>query len=192
VSEIIKPGAALLFMKVGAHARENLDDIFERKAKEIEDTGFAMWGYGGNTCHPRTMVQPFAEEFAPRGPIYLCMQEMQSSHWAEPLRAHEYSPDGIDWRKIPDTINVKGSRFALVIKNLRREKLTLPLARTQVAVGNSRGKLGSRYVQGRVDKACLQVMPQPQLVNDQRGIETDIDLIAELAEPFAVFLRDPR
>src|SRR5215467_6180509 len=103
-------------MKVGTHAQETLADIIARKSREIEKTGYAMWGYGGNTCHPRTMVQPFAEAWAGKdAPIYLCMQEMDSRHFAEPLRATEYSVDGLEWTTIPDTINVLGSRFALMV-----------------------------------------------------------------------------
>ena len=56
-----RPGDGILFMKVGVHARESLEDIIERKDKEIRDAGYALWGYGGSTCHPSTMVQPFGE-----------------------------------------------------------------------------------------------------------------------------------
>src|SRR5258705_3361613 len=150
MTRIVRPGAGLLFMKVGTHARESLEDITARKKKEIGDTGNGMWVYGGNTCHPRTMVQPFAEDLAARRQqIILCMQAMESSHWAEQLRASEFSLDGIEWKGIPPTINVLGSRFALVIKELREEEHVLPLNQTKVAIGNSRGRLGSRYVQGR-------------------------------------------
>ncbi len=191
MTTIVKPGAGLLFMKVGTHARESLEDIIARKSKEIADTGYGMWGYGGNTCHPRTMVQPFAEELAIRKqPIYLCMQAMVSSHFAEPLRASEYSPDGITWKPVPNTIHVLGSRYALVIKELRREEHVLPLNQTKVAVGNSRGRLGSRYLQGRVDKACLEVLEEPERTNEENIPLISIDIVAELAEPYAVFLRD--
>jgi hypothetical protein len=117
------------------------------------------------------------------------MQAMTSSHFAEPLRAREYSSDGLAWNRIPDTISVLGSRFALVIKDLREEEHVLPLNQTRVAVGNSRGKLGSRYIQGRVDKACLDVLEQAELPNEGLAV-VRINLVAELAEPFAVFLRD--
>lgn len=191
MTTIVKPGAGLLFMKVGTHAQETLEDIIARKSKEIEDTGYAMWGYGGNTCHPRTMVQPFAEDLAARQqPIVLCMQAMESKHFAEPLRANEFSPDGINWQLIPPTIHVLGSRYALVIKGLRSEQHNLPLNQTKVAVGNSRGRLGSRYIQGRVDKACLEVIDEPERTNDPDTSLIKIDLVAELAEPYAVFLRD--
>ena len=41
-----RPGDGILFMKVGVHARESLEDIIERKDKEIRDAGYALRGYG--------------------------------------------------------------------------------------------------------------------------------------------------
>jgi hypothetical protein len=178
-------------MKVGTHAKETLEDIIARKTKEIEKTGFAMWGYGGGTCHPRTIVQPFASGSERNGNvIYLCMQEMNSKHFAEPVRADEFSVDGEVWEDIPRTIDVLGSRYALVVKNLRKEALTLPLSRTRVAIGNSTGRDGSRYVQGRVDKACLEI--GEDVASGPRDDEdaVSIGLVAELAKPYAVFLRN--
>ncbi len=193
MSEIIRPGAALLFMKVGSHAQESLDVILKRKNDEIAATGRAMWGYGGNTCHPRTMVQPFAEEQAERGnPIYLCMEEMESSHWADPDIAAEYSADGITWHEIEDDIKVKGSRFALVINKLHRENFQLHLDQTRVAIGLNKGRIGSRYISGRVDKACLEVTDARELSNSPDRKEVRIDLVAELLPPYAVFLRGSR
>ena len=192
MTDILKPGAGILFMKVGIHARESLDDIIARKSKEIEDTGYAMWGYGGNTCHPRTMVRPFTDAFANKGPIFLCMQEIRSNHSAEPLRARESSVDGLNWEPIPKSINVNGSKFALVIKGLRRQDLVLPLERTKVAVGQNRGRVGSRYVRGRVDKACLEIGVEPERTNVEDKKLIPINLVAELASPFAVFLRNDR
>lgn len=193
MSAIVTPGNGIVFMKVGTHAQETLEDIFERKTKEIERTGYAMWGYGGNTCHPRTMVQPFALEHASAGrPIYLCMEEMNSKHWAPPTVAAEFSPDGLDWSAIPTPIEVRGSRFALTIKALRKERFTLPLDQTKVALGMNMGRSGSRYINGRVDKACLDIMETAELSNDTETRELPISLVAELSSPFAVFLRGNR
>jgi hypothetical protein len=192
VSGIIHPGAGVLFMKVGTHAQEDLADIIARKTREIDAAGFGMWGYGGNTCHPTTMVQPFAERYAERGePIHLVMEEMNSNHFAEPLCAAEYSADGREWREIPKEIEVRGSRFALVINNLRTDRFDLPLDQTKVAVGNNMGRLGSRYIAGRVDKACLEVMDVPERTNEEPKIRP-IHLVADLEKPFAVFLRNFR
>src|SRR5262245_800667 len=115
MNKIIYPGARILYMKVGTHAGEGLVDIIKRKSVEIQKTGFAMWGYGGNTCHPTSMVQPFARSFAEQGKsIHLCMEQMTSNHHAPPLCAAEYSVDGVNWKVIPDTIEVRGSRYALM------------------------------------------------------------------------------
>lgn len=190
MTEIIHPGAGILFMKVGTHARETLEDIIARKTKEIEDAGYALWGYGGNTCHPQRMVQPFARTFEQRGEtIYLCMHEMQSKHFAEQVRADQCSEDAETWKDIPPTVNVLGSRYALVIKTLQHEELKLPLARTHVAIGNSQGRTGDRYISGRVDKACLEVTAEaPSSVDAEESI--DIGLVAEMIPPYAVYLRN--
>lgn len=194
MTERVEPGAGVLFMKVGTHAKETLADIIARKSKEIEETGFALWGYGGNTCHPRTMVQPFAADFENRQrPIYLCMQEMDSKHFAEPLRATEFSTDGTRWEQIPDTVNVLGSRFALVLEDLCEVNIVLPLSETKVAVGLSKGRPGDKYIRGQVDKACLEVIEDSRAHVDDGDInEIYIGLMAKLKKPYAVFLRDHR
>jgi hypothetical protein len=192
MNEILKPGAGLLFMKIGTHANESLADIIARKTEEIRRAGFAMWGYGGNTCHPGSMVQPFARTFAGRGQtIYLCMEEMNSNHFGVGIAA-EYSIDGLSWRDIPKTVEVRGSRYALVIEDLRKKKFTLPLDRTRVPVGPSTGRLGSRYIKGRVDKACLEVLSAAELSNETDPRTIDVGLVAKLKEPYAVFLRGQR
>jgi hypothetical protein len=179
----LRPGAAVLYMKVGTHAQEELQDILVRKDKEITEAGFAMWGYGGNTCHPTTKVQPFAK--AADRPIILCMQPMESRHFAEPLRAEEYSVDGIHWNLIPSSINVVGSRYALCIEDLTKVDETIDLGQMRVAVGNSRGLSGSQYVRGRVDKGCFEVagsaLGEPKPVH--------IGATAKLVAPYAVLLR---
>jgi hypothetical protein len=193
MNSIARPGEGILFMKIGTHAREGLADIISRKAAEIKSTGFGMWGYGGNTCHPTSMVQPFAQSFVEKGrSIHLCMEEMESNHYAEPLCAAEYSVDGLDWKEIPETIHVLGSKYALVIDQLHPEAFKLRLDQTKVPVGPSTGRLGSRYIQGRVDKACLEVLDHPELSNEAPAREIDIGLVARLVDPFAVFLRGQR
>ena len=56
MSIVLRPGTWCLVYE-GGDPCEPLDEIIKRKTKEIEEAGFAMWGYnGGNSCHPRTMV----------------------------------------------------------------------------------------------------------------------------------------
>jgi len=186
----LRAGQALLYMKIGTHAREGLEEIIARKTKEIEDAGFGLWGYGGSTCHPQIMVQPFAKDYEQRnGVIYLCMQPMVSKHFAEPIRADEFSVDGVTWEKIDPKINVMGSRYALVIKNLRAETFDLPLSKTKVALGNSMGALGSRYIKGRVDKACLELAEGFDIAGaDEQKVP--IRVVADIVTPYAVYVRN--
>lgn len=180
----IQPGDNILFMKVGTHASEELSHIIARKRAEIDAEGFALWGYGGSTCNPASMVQPFA--LATIGPIVLAMHPMVSSHFAEQVRAEEYSSDGINWAAVPEGINCLGSRYALLIDSLEEVEDAVDLSKTRVAVGPSRGKVGSDYVQGRVDKACLEVTDEP--AGDAKILP--IGLRASLVKPYAVFLRN--
>lgn len=194
MTELLKPGSGFIFMKVGTHAQEELADIIVRKRKEIADAGYSLWGYGGNTCHP-LRVQPFARDFVRRdGAIYLCMEPMRSHHVAPPVRAQQSSVDGVHWEPIPPEINVLGSRYALAIGDLRADEFELPLEQTRVAVGTSSGRRGDRYVSGRVDKACLEVVspldaPAPTEEAEAEGRVRKIGLVAELVEPYAVLLR---
>lgn len=191
MAAILQPHQGILFMKVGIHAQEDLGAIIARKTKEIEDAGFALWGYGGNTCHPTTMVQPFAKRHAAHGQrILLCMHEMTSNHFAEPIRAEQFSVDGHTWAPVPPAINVLGSRYALAIRALHTEEFILPLTKTRVAVGNSAGKVGSHYIKGRVDKACLELTEQAVIPPEPQEECIQINLVAELCDPYAVFLKN--
>lgn len=111
---------------------------------------------------------------------------------AEPLEAAEYSPDNVNWKVIPPEIRVLGSRFALVIEDLKQVDMMLPLDQTRVPVGPSTGRLGSKYIAGKVDKACLEILDAPVLLNDQEPKERKISLVATLRAPYAVFLRNFR
>jgi hypothetical protein len=194
MTDLLRPGSGFIFMKVGTHAQEELADIIERKRKEISDAGYGLWGYGGNTCHP-LRVQPFARDFVRRdGAIYLCMEPMRSHHVAPPARAEQSSVDGVHWEPIPQNINVLGSRYALAIGDLRTEEFEIPLDQTRVAVGTSQGRRGDRYIAGRVDKACLEVVGPLEAQPSPDGTEAEgrirkIGLVAELVEPYAVLLR---
>lgn len=186
---MLDPGDAVLYMKIGTHAQEDLADIIARKRQEIEEAGLAMWGYGGNTCHPTSMVQPFARDHMAAGHrIVLAMEPMDSKHFAEPIRAEQYSPDGLTWMAVPAGINVLGSRYALCVRSLNEVAEEIDLSMTRVALGNSKGKLGSRYVRGRVDKACLEVTADTDPTEGH--VIKHIGLVAELVEPFAVFLKN--
>jgi hypothetical protein len=185
----LQPGTPFLFMKVGTHANESLTDILDRKRREIEEGGFAMWGYGGNTCHPLSVVRPFAEMFVGQSePIKLVMEEIDSHHFAEQIAADQYSVNGQEWIDIDTRIHrVLGSRYALFINNLRLDEIKLPLSQSKVAIGACEGRRGDEYVKGRVDKACLIYDPGE---SQGESIITNIGLVADIVAPYAGLLRN--
>src|SRR5258706_290594 len=69
---------AFIFMKIGSHAGENLEEILERKQREIEVAGRTFWGYGGPPCHPLKQVQPFARSLVKQPTIFLLMEYINS------------------------------------------------------------------------------------------------------------------
>lgn len=178
----------LLYMKVGVHAKESLEDIIRRKQKEYDDTGMIFWGYGGNTCHPSRLVQPFARNCVQKGKeVYLVMEEIDSRHFAEQDAAKDYSEDGFIWRPVPEGIRVFGSRYALVLDRLEMDDFDLNLRDLNVAVGPSRGRLGVDYIKGQVDKGCFELhLGHPP--ESEKEIKR-ISLYARLKEPFAVHVR---
>lgn len=187
----IKPGDGVIFMKVGIHAKESLEDIIKRKQDEYAKAGKIFWGYGGNTCHPSKHVQPFARSHEKIGnPVHIVMHEMNSMHFAEPELAKQYSEDGIDWYDVPKGIEVRGSRYGMVIGGLSEEEFDLNLRQTIVAIGPSRGREGQDYIKGRVDKGCFEIQEQPLYPDIPNAKEIkQINLSAPLVAPYAVFLK---
>ena len=186
----LKDGDPFIYMKVGVHAREDLKHIIARKREEIRNAGGAFWGYGGNTCHPLNAVQPFLRDETERGvAVHLLMQEIESHHYADQVRAESYSEDGAIWAPVPEPINVWGSRYALVIDSLDEVDLSVALSDTRVGIGRFQGSPGSEYVRGRVDKACLVYAPAGAVTQDVQRIQ--LKLAAKLVAPYAVMLKNP-
>lgn len=179
---------AIIFMKVGRHAGEDFDEILERKRKEYEQAGMIFWGYGGGTMHPIQRVQPFARMKIEQGAgLTLVMEPIDSRHPDTKVYAKEYSKDGINWEPIPAGIRVRGSRYALILDEIQAGDLVIDLAQYSVGVGPSAGKIASEYLQGRVDKGCLDKLESPAPGVPPRMVT--VNPHAKLKEPFAVLLR---
>jgi hypothetical protein len=177
---------SMIFMKVGLHAGEEFEQILERKRLEYKRAGKIFWGYGGGTMHPIQRVQPFARMKLEHGEtIRLVMQEIVSRHPPTTVVAKEYSPDGVHWSPIPAGVEVKGSRYALILDEIQVGDLTVDLSQYRVGTGPSEGRNAVTYIKGRVDKGCLE-----------RGESADVPQTpvavhhtATLQAPFAVLLR---
>jgi len=190
MNEMLK-SAGLIYMKVGLHAGEPIDEIIERKRREFDTAGSIFWGYGGSTCHPLTMVQPFARDGAKSGrETLIIMEKMDSKHDAPPEVAKQYSDDGVNWQPIPTGIEVRGSRYAMVLDQLRVEEFNVDLRELQVSVGPSRGRAASNYLIGRADKGCFIYVPHRDPLPPDAKTTKHIGLVAQLKAPYAVLVRN--
>jgi hypothetical protein len=180
---------AFVFMKVGNHAGESFDEIISRKTAEFKKAGRIFWGYGGTSCHPSRQVQPFAKTHLKQsGKIYLLMQSIQSNADPDILPATKYSVDGINWKPIPAGIDVLGSRYALVLGEIKPGDLIFPAEEYVVGIGPSREKIAADYICGHVDKGCF-LRKQNALAPKKLKPPIQISYKAELLDPYAVFLR---
>ena len=178
-----------VFMKVGRHAGEELDEILARKRLELERAGRIFWGYGGGTMHPIEKVQPFVRSRIEHGgTIKLLMQSILSKHPDTPVVATQFSRDGTTWEEIPEGVEVRGSKYALVIGEIQSGgELEVDFDAYQVGAGPSSGRVASNYIKGRVDKGLLD--PRPVVPGGPDATRVPIHFAAQLVEPYAVLLR---
>ena len=181
--------SAFVFMKVGNHAGETFESILRRKNEEYQKTGRIFWGYGGSACHPIKQVQPFVEVYEKQnGSIYVLMQEIDSRAQPALLPAKEYSRDGVNWEDIPEGANVLGSRYALVLDEIKSTDFEINPHEYVIGAGPSKGKVAGEYMQGHIDKACL-VRPELAPSSDGRNRNRKIKYAAKLLFPHAVLVR---
>lgn len=180
-------GDAIVFMKVGRHAGETLDEIVARKMKEHEDAKEIFWGYGGGTMHPLSKVQPFMRSHVRnRDRVFFVMEAMDSNHPDSELFANQFSADGTNWSDVPEGIRVRGSRYALVLNEIEVGDLDVNLADYRVGIGPSEGRIASEYIRGRVDKGLFSYGGRSN--QDAGKSVKHISLVATLREPYAVLL----
>jgi hypothetical protein len=179
-----------LFMKVGNHAGETWDQILARKRKEYEKTGMIFWGYGGSACHPISQVQPFARlTIKEEGNVKLVMQPIKSNSDQDEAEATEFSEDGMVWKPIPKGIHVTGSRYALVLDEIKVGDLDLYLDEFEVGIGPSTGKVAEKYLTGRTDKGCLVKRSDITEPGEGERKVRKVQFMADLKAPFGVLLR---
>ena len=189
----------IIFMKVGRHAGENFEQILERKRREHAAAGKIFWGYGGGTMHPIQKVQPFVRMRIEQGRgIRLVMQTMNSQHPDTDVFATHYSADGVTWEEMPAGVEVRGSRYALVLDAIEEGDLNqeLNLSDYQVGAGPSAGKPAAKYISGRVDKGLLERKPVMSAPFADEGVPepkiVPVHYSALLKAPYAVLLKTER
>lgn len=175
----------IIIMKCGTHASEKIEDIFKRKKEEELKSGYIYWGYGGTLCHPLNQAQPFCND---NRKVYLLLTPTNSELNNEPKRAYYFSTNNKIWKNIDPNINVYGSKYALVIKNLQKCDFEIDLNDYEIAIGNSKEKNLADYLNGRVDKACATKRKSNNLSTKSKKVK--IVMIAELMNPYSIFVKE--
>lgn len=176
----------IIIMKYGIHASEQVDDIMSRKENEIRIAGEMFWGYGGSVCHPITQVNPFVNDNAKNNKkTYLLLTKTESELNNAPKEQFYYSFDKNNWEKLPNGICVKGSKYALICKKLKKCDFEIDLSEYCVAIGKNKGKRLNEYIQGRVDKACAV----RKISNSNETKIVKISYVAEVDDKGAAFVK---
>lgn len=147
---------SFIFMKVGPHARETLEDTVARKREEIRNGGYSIWGYGGSACHPTKQTQPFIQEYG--SPVLLMNPVLPTSRESFDIPdkiSTQYSIDGVVWQDLPSHVKVTGSKWAFWISEYKDTNDSIDLADFSVAAGPSKGRSGSHYIYSRSDKGVF-------------------------------------
>jgi hypothetical protein len=175
----------ILFMKAGPHSGDSLEEIINMKLEEESKIGKFFWGYSGSLCHP-FKVQEFCWIATKENEeVMLILSETKSAYGSkeEIRKVSEYSIDGKNWNKLPESIHLWNCKFAVTASKLRKVDQYIDLNEYVVVVKNGEVKLGE-YIRYRVNKACAILKNQahiPRLVK--------ISYIATLVPPFCIFVR---
>lgn len=180
-----REGERVLLMSVGTHASEEFVETIKRKQREIKEAGYALWGYGGSLGKPTgKLLQDFLN--GATDTIEVLMRPTNSSHNGDANRADEFSVDGINWDTIPDSINCRGSEWALCLDRLQVVDEAFNPNEFRVVGGVSNGKVGSVFrTRGQADQLRLEFVGG--------DVEPDFEPIwvrARLVSPYAVLVRD--
>ena len=181
---------AFIFMKVGPHGGEPLEDILNRKKSELDCMEWTFWGYGGTVLHPTNQVQRFVEERKiGLGCIEVLMQEVKGdSKSGPPLgTARQYATSDKElWKPIPHGIQT-GGKHALVLDGIEECELEIDLRDYEVGVGDKKGTNATKYLKYRTDKGAL-VKAQSRRNRPKEPNPVPIKYRARLVCPYAVFL----
>ena len=172
----------IIVMKVGPHSDMSLDEIIESKNKEEILNNVHYWGYSGVFCRPK-QVQEFCQNsvlnnHAPK----LVLIETKSSYSSDIGFINEYSADNINFEKFKNPVQLQGAQFSFVTKNLRKYD-KFKLDDFVVVGGKNNDKPLSKHLVFRVNK-CFG-----KYVGNSNSNELNV-LIADLVEPYAVWLRE--
>lgn len=179
----------LVISVVGTHAGESLEQIFERKKKEIKKVGYTYWLYKSHSAKPDTL-QKLAKSGKNNLDCFFISASGKSG--ARPTKEQSvskyFSNDGKQWQKIPNDILVTGSSkcaFALVLKEIN-------LVKKDINLWNySNFEDPNSPVRIRLGDSTLAVVKKSSTLHPDKMTSNVRKIIAvgRLTSPFSVWLK---
>ncbi len=188
MTELLTP-PAFVWCIAGPHINESLAEIVDRKSRDVERFGWCLWAYGGTgNAHPETEVRRLAEDHSGGGALPLLMPD-RGKKWPEvgvPFTGYRKSRDGEIVTLPRGMTPVTGGRtsWAFWITSLEwSEAAKVDVSQYVAPYSRSGPRRLPEYLRGSHGRACAaraEMVAPP----DERGIH----VVAELRDPFAVFL----
>ena len=181
---------AFVWCIAGPHIGETLTEIVERKRQDIQEFGWCLWAYGGRgNVQPETGVRRLATEDGAEGRLPLLMPNTGKLYPDNGVTFHSFVVSrAAEAQSIPPGMSpVTGGRssWAFRIASVEFSEDTVIDVGRYVAPYSRRGPQPlAEYLKGARGRACAALGPQPVGVMERR-----VEVVAELAEPYAVFLQ---
>jgi hypothetical protein len=188
VTTLVEP-PAFVWCIAGPHIGETLVAIVNRKRRDIERFGWCLWAYGGmGNAHPETEVRRLAKDFVDRQALQLLMPDTGKKYPDNGVPftgyQHQRSEAAVG---IPDGMSpVTGgqSSWAFLITSLDwSDDAVVDVARYTAPYARRGPQPLPDYLKGSHGRACAA-----RSVAAGGGLERRVHIVAELVEPYAVFL----
>ena len=194
---------AFIFMKVGPHGGETLDEILDRKNRELKKAGMIFWSYGEKgPLHPTEQVQRFVKRWVKEVDyIEVLMEPIKARSLFGPAagtaKSYSVKENREEEESIPEGI-LTAPPHALVLGEIRRCDLKLELRDYEVGIGDSERTNATQYLAFRgmkkqtgrmrgADKGCLVKANSSYDGRDAPKAKVHIRYRACLLPPYAVF-----
>lgn len=183
---------AFVWCIAGPYNGHPLTEIVERKQQDIQKCGWCLWAYGGSgPAHPEKQVRRLATEYGVEGRLPLLMPNTGKRWPDNGVSFHSFVVSRTaEAESIPPEMSpVTGgpSSWAFKIASLKFSEDAVIDVDRYVAPYSQRGPQQplAEHLKFAFGRACAALGPQPVGVMDRRRVE----VVAELVEPYAVFLQ---
>jgi len=178
----------IIYMPCGIHANESIESIVKRKVKEIKKNGYMFFGYSGFLLHPHSQLVPFAKENKrKKEKTYLLISSTTENFQGITETAKDYSINKYEWFDIPKNINILGSKYAIVCKSIKSCDFEIDLNDYIIARGKHKKQRFAEIYSDKLDRICGEYNPKDKKETNKKTVH--IDYIAEITEPYAVFVK---